>query len=77
MIASTVPSHTSVEDRRAVGERARGDTPLSVQADWEPATGRVDPVELLIEQNVTREPDLVPVRHGRMTVSPFTFGRRR
>jgi len=32
-------------------------------------------VELLIEQNATREADLVPVRHGRMTVSPFTFYR--
>ena len=36
---------------------------------------RPDPVELLIEQNATREADLVPVRHGRMTVSPFTFYR--
>ena len=51
------------------------DTPLSAQADWEPAAGRPDPVELLIEQNATREADLVPVRHGRMTVSPFTFYR--
>jgi uncharacterized protein (DUF2252 family) len=32
-------------------------------------------VELLVEQNATREPDLVPVRHGRMMVSPFTFYR--
>jgi uncharacterized protein (DUF2252 family) len=37
--------------------------------------GRPDPVELLVEQNATREADLVPVRHGRMTVSPFTFYR--
>src|SRR5512132_3990066 len=75
MTTSTVPSHTSVEDRQAIGEQARENTPLSSQADWEPAAGRPDPVELLIEQNATREPDLVPVRHGRMTVSPFTFYR--
>ena len=37
-------------------------------------TGR-DPVALLEEQNVTQEADLVPVRHGRMMVSPFTFYR--
>ena len=37
--------------------------------------GRPDPVALLEEQNTTREPDLVPVRHGRMMVSPFTFYR--
>jgi uncharacterized protein (DUF2252 family) len=75
MTTSTVPSHTSVEDRQAIGERARDNTPISAQADWEPAAGRPDPVELLIQQNATREADLVPVRHGRMTVSPFTFYR--
>jgi uncharacterized protein (DUF2252 family) len=75
MTTSTVPSHTSVEDRRAIGERARENTPISAQADWEPAGGRPDPVELLMQQNATREADLVPVRHGRMTVSPFTFYR--
>ena len=41
----------------------------------QPAADRPDPVELLVEQNATREPDLVPVRHGRMMVSPFTFYR--
>ena len=34
-----------------------------------------DPVALLEAQDLTREPDLVPVRHGRMMVSPFTFYR--
>jgi uncharacterized protein (DUF2252 family) len=50
-------------------------TPPSAQAGWEPAADRPDPVGLLIEQNASREPDLVPVRHGRMMVSPFTFYR--
>ena len=62
MTTSTVSSEISVEDRQAIGERAREGTPLSSQADWEPAAGRPDPVELLIEQNVTREADLVPVQ---------------
>jgi uncharacterized protein (DUF2252 family) len=48
---------------------------LSSHAWWEPAAGRPDPVALLEEQNTTREADLVPVRHGRMLVSPFTFYR--
>ena len=39
------------------------------------ATDRPDPVGLLQAQDATREPDLVPVRHGRMLVSPFTFYR--
>jgi len=75
MTTSTVSSHSSVEERLAIGERVRERTPLSSQAAWEPAAGRPDPVELLVEQDATREADLVPVRHGRMTVSPFTFYR--
>src|SRR4249919_2160390 len=75
MSTRTVSSDASVEDRRAIGEQVRDETPLKSQADWAPATERPDPVELLIEQNATREADLVPVRHGRMSVSPFTFYR--
>ena len=75
MTTSTVSSRSSVEDRQTIGEQARENTPISSQAGWAPAAGRPDPVELLIEQNATREADLVPVRHGRMTVSPFTFYR--
>ena len=50
-------------------------TPQSRHAGWKPARDRPDPVALLEEQNATREPDLVPVRRGRMMVSPFTFYR--
>jgi uncharacterized protein (DUF2252 family) len=57
------------------GKEARDRTPPSSHAGWVSAPGRPDPVELLAEQNLTREPDLVPVRHGRMLVSPFTFYR--
>jgi uncharacterized protein (DUF2252 family) len=68
-------AHPSVDDRRAAGKEARNRTPLSSHAKWAPTTDRPDPVGLLEEQNLTREPDLVPVRHGRMLVSPFTFYR--
>jgi uncharacterized protein (DUF2252 family) len=68
-------AHPSVEERRADGQQARNSVPPSVHAKWRPAADRADPVALLEEQNVTREPDLVPVRHGRMMVSPFTFYR--
>ncbi|HKQ00097.1 MAG TPA: DUF2252 domain-containing protein [Actinomycetes bacterium] len=67
--------HPSVEQRRAQGRRARDRAPLSSHAGWVPAADRPDPVGLLQEQDATREPDLVPVRHGRMLVSPFTFYR--
>jgi uncharacterized protein (DUF2252 family) len=68
-------AHPSVEERRARGKEARDQMPPSSHAGWAPATDRPDPVGLLEEQNLTREPDLVPVRHGRMLVSPFTFYR--
>ena len=68
-------SHPSVADRKAQGKGARERAPLSSHTGWVPADDRADPVGLLEEQNVTREPDLVPVRHGRMMVSPFTFYR--
>jgi uncharacterized protein (DUF2252 family) len=67
--------HPSVEERRARGLEARDNAPLSSHAGWAPASDRRDPVGLLEEQDATREPDLVPVRHGRMLVSPFTFYR--
>jgi uncharacterized protein (DUF2252 family) len=49
--------------------------PRSAHATWEPAAGRPDPVELLEEQAASRVPELVPIRYGRMLVSPFTFFR--
>ena len=68
-------AHPTVDDRRAQGKTARDRTAPSSHAGWAPATDRPDPVGLLEDQNRTREPDLVPVRHGRMLVSPFTFYR--
>jgi uncharacterized protein (DUF2252 family) len=68
-------AHPSVDERKALGKEAANRTPTSSHAGWAPAADRADPVALLEEQNVTREPDLVPVRHGRMLVSPFTFYR--
>jgi uncharacterized protein (DUF2252 family) len=68
-------AHPTVDERRAKGKEAQNRTPLSSHTGWTPATDRPDPVALLQDQDATREPDLVPVRHGRMLVSPFTFYR--
>ena len=67
--------HPSVEERRVRGKQLKATTPRSSHAKWQPAVDRPDPVALLEEQDATRETDLVPVRHGRMMVSPFTFYR--
>ena len=67
--------HLGLDERLDQGRTARDRTPPSSHAGWSPAADRPDPVGLLEEQDRTREPDLVPVRHGRMMVSPFTFYR--
>src|ERR1700758_4587755 len=72
---TVMTEHPSVEDRKARGFAAGDQVPLSSHAGWRPAEDRPDPVRLLEEQNLNREQDLVPVRHGRMSVSPFTFYR--
>ena len=59
----------------ARGKAARNETPRSAHGRWEPAANRPDPVSLLEEQGRTRVPELVPLRYGRMLVSPFTFYR--
>jgi uncharacterized protein (DUF2252 family) len=65
----------TVEDRVARGRAARKDAPRSSHAEWRPATDRPDPIALLEAQARTRLPQLVPIRYGRMLVSPFTFFR--
>ena len=66
--------HFTVAERAARGKAARAEVPRSSHAEWEPAP-RPDPVDLLEEQAQTRVPELVPIRYGRMLVSPFTFYR--
>src|SRR3954449_13216759 len=57
------------------GRAARLQTPRSVHGEWSPAADRPDPVAVLTAQAATRVQDLVPIRYGRMLVSPFTFYR--
>ncbi|HWM15639.1 MAG TPA: DUF2252 domain-containing protein [Microbacterium sp.] len=71
----TLPSPSDFEGRRAFGRAVRERTPRRTHAGWSPPEDRTDPVSLLEEQASSRVQDLVPVRHGRMMVSPFTFYR--
>jgi uncharacterized protein (DUF2252 family) len=75
MMASTEIEHPTVQDRQARGKSLRSQAAPSSHRGWKPAADRPDPVALLEEQDASREQDLVPVRHGRMMVSPFTFYR--
>jgi uncharacterized protein (DUF2252 family) len=68
-------AHMTPSERAAAGRRERERAPRSVHGAWQPAPGRADPVALLSEQAGSRVPELVPIRYGRMLVSPFTFYR--
>jgi len=57
------------------GRAARQASPRSAHGDWSPAPDRADPVALLEAQTATRVQELIPIRYGRMLVSPFTFYR--
>jgi uncharacterized protein (DUF2252 family) len=73
-VAEPTP-HASLAERVAHGKAARGRAPRSSHAAHEPAAGRPDPVDLLERGAASRLPDLVPIRYGRMLVSPFAFFR--
>jgi uncharacterized protein (DUF2252 family) len=67
----TLPSHA---DRVAVGKAARGKTPLEAHAQFAAGKAR-ETVSLLLAQGESRVPELLPIRYGRMLVSPFTYYR--
>src|SRR5271169_6721709 len=62
-------------DRRAGGKRLRDTAPRDAHAAWRAPAERVDPIGILRAADATRQPDLVPLRYGRMLQSPFTFYR--
>src|SRR3954454_11775974 len=65
----------SPAESEAAGKKAREATPRKALGKWEPASGRQSPVAIIKRQNKTRVPELVPIRHGRMGASAFTFYR--
>src|SRR5215469_15694415 len=71
---SVIPRATQAE-LRAKGKKLREKCPRSLHATWKAPPGRRDAVDLIEEANIGRLPELVPIRHGRMMLSPFTFYR--
>ena len=67
--------HLSTEERVALGKAARTGAPRASHQVWEEPPTRSDPVALLESQAASRVQELVPIRYGRMLVSPFTFYR--
>jgi uncharacterized protein (DUF2252 family) len=62
-------------DRYAAGKALRDRLPREVHGEWKPPRNRHDPVELVIASSKGRVPELIPIRYGRMSASPFTFYR--
>ena len=67
--------HRSHAELRAAGKALREKCPRSSHATWKPPSDRPDPVALIEEGDKDRLPELIPIRHGRMLQSPFTFYR--
>jgi uncharacterized protein (DUF2252 family) len=75
-MADSIQNHPgSPAERAAAGKAAREVAPRSSHGEWKPVAERADPVELLEHQAGSRVGQLVPLRYGRMLVSPFTFYR--
>jgi uncharacterized protein (DUF2252 family) len=66
---------TAVTDRAAEGKAARSVARRSSHGEWTAPENRRDPVSIIEAQDARRVPELVPIRHGRMAASPFTFYR--
>jgi uncharacterized protein (DUF2252 family) len=62
-------------ERRAVGKKLRHTVPRDAHGTWRVPAGRMDPLTILRAADATRQPDLVPLRYGRMLQTPFTFYR--
>src|SRR6516225_5279898 len=59
----------------AMGKTLRDKCPRTEHAFWRPPSNRPDPLELLVESSKGRIPQLIPIRYGRMTQTPFAFYR--
>jgi len=64
-----------IAERSAEGKCLREQVPRTSHGAWSPAADRPDPLDLLQAQDRNREPDLIPIRYGRMLTSPFAFYR--
>jgi hypothetical protein len=59
-------------ERYAAGKVLRAKAPRTSHGEWAAASDRQDPISLLEESNRIRVPELVPIRYGRMSISPYT-----
>ena len=71
----SLKAHPTLDELYAMGKSLRDKCPRQSHGTWQPAENRLDPLSMMHESNKGRMPHLLPVRHGRMLKSPFTFYR--
>jgi uncharacterized protein (DUF2252 family) len=69
------PPAMTPADRKAHGKRRRDSVPRDAHTGWQAPADRADPIGILRAADKSRQPELVPLRYGRMLQSPFTFYR--
>ena len=72
---AAAPARPTVDQQREAGKSLREKCPRSSHAAWKAPANRPDPLRLLEQSNKGRIPELIPIRHGRMVRTPFTFYR--
>src|SRR5205085_9719929 len=70
-----VHPRASHADHYAAGKALRAKCPRDAHAQWKALPTRMDAVDMVMESEKGRIPDLLPLRHGRMVQSPCTFYR--
>ena len=72
---ATLAPRATRDERYAAGKALRDRVPREQHSEWKPPRNRHNPVDLVVASSKGRIPELVPIRYGRMSVSPFTFYR--
>ena len=73
--APTEAPRICIKERHAAGKALRDRVPREQHGSWKAAHNRPNPVDMVIHSSEGRIPGLIPIRYGRMAVSPFTFYR--
>jgi uncharacterized protein (DUF2252 family) len=74
-MVSAKSKHLTPDERADLGKAARQNASRASHAAWSAGQRTQNPLDLLLEQEETRVPELVPIRHGRMAASAFAFYR--
>ncbi|WP_296495055.1 DUF2252 domain-containing protein [Rhodoferax sp.] len=70
-----IDTGATFKERYAAGKALRENCPREAHAAWKPAANRPDPVQMVLASEQGRVAELLPLRHGRMVKTPFTFYR--